>query len=479
MMPAYKRSLIVVICVFLLIHATCCWSQPSGFTPDFEVGAATGTERSGSILMAQTTHEDNPRARMRITDKPSGPREQVNADESRLSEPAPSHSPSSDLRRSENTRASRPKRVRVPEIIGRPYETALAILARAGLSAGEIRTIQSPRNSGIVLEQSPPPGTIVVEKSKVNLGISEQMEKPVARILPNPARIFQGRKAVFRSLSSPRGMIRETWKGPGGRQAGGPVFEVDTRSLTPARYEITLVVADKYGRMDETSALLEILPAAEHIATLTADPKRVQTNGMVIFTAAVKPPMEDIRYRFITGEDGGEIPSNLNSVRYSYRTPGEYRAYVVAYPRGGNPVFSRQIVIRVDPEAAAGTHESGAGPVSRDEPPAKDEPQRRVETPAKAQHEREDELPWSSLIFGAIAVSAAAYLLTRKKPGRKDPGKTPQVEIRPHKDSGKQSIEDPLAHTGTELRLRPVFDKGKQEVVLEGGFAPDERRINE
>ncbi|HMK50746.1 MAG TPA: PKD domain-containing protein, partial [Thermodesulfovibrionales bacterium] len=354
--------------------------------------------------------------------------------------------------------------------------------------------IQSPENSGLlVLEQFPSPGTIVMEKSRVNLTVSEQMERPVARILPSPVRIPQGRKAVFRSLSGPKGKIREVWKGPGGQQAGGPVFEVDTRHLTPSRYEVTLVASDRYGRTDTASALLEILPVTERIATLTADPRRVQTNRVVTFTVAVKPTMENVTYRFITGEDGGEIPSDLNSVRYSYRTPGEYRAYVVAYPRVGRPVFSRQIVIRVDPAEASVTDESGAGPVSRVEPPAKDkpqsgveppskdEPQSVVEPPAKDKSRPEDELPWSSLIFGAIAISAVVYLLTRsKKTARKNHGVPQPVGIRPHKDPGTQIIDpDRPAYAGAELCVRAVFDKGKQEVDVEGDLASDERRTDE
>jgi serine/threonine-protein kinase len=69
-------------------------------------------------------------------------------------------------------------KVRVPAVVGMSEADAVAAITRAGLDANSVQ-INSPKDAGVVIAQSPKSGTVLVEGSSVRINVSKG-PKPVA-----------------------------------------------------------------------------------------------------------------------------------------------------------------------------------------------------------------------------------------------------------------------------------------------------------
>ena len=77
-------------------------------------------------------------------------------------------------------------------------------------------------------------------------------------------------------------------------------------------------------------------------------------------------------------------------------------------------------------------------------------------------------LPWLWFIPGLLAAWAGFRLATRPKRGGKPPP-TATIRMRAVRDGGTQTLEpDAPGRSGPEIRLRPVSDRGRQEIDVTG-----------
>jgi beta-lactam-binding protein with PASTA domain len=59
----------------------------------------------------------------------------------------------------------------VPSIVGRRAAKAKAAIRKAGCAIGRIRTVHSHRRAGKVVSQSPPRGTTLAARGRVNFAV--------------------------------------------------------------------------------------------------------------------------------------------------------------------------------------------------------------------------------------------------------------------------------------------------------------------
>jgi hypothetical protein len=338
--------------------------------------------------------------------------------------------------------------VKVPNLVGFRIERAKNILKETRLQFGNLIEEISNRKAGIVFRQDPIAGTKVIVDSPVNLWIATKREKPVAKINPGYKKVVQGEKIIFKSQSTPAAEIREKWRGPNNQIGTGSRFEVLTDQLNPGQYEIVLAIMDSQEQSDKAFATLEVTPPEiiplEYRVFLEAEPNRTETGKTVIFRARLEPPTEKIGYRFIFGDGKVRDWSNEAMAEHSYSEPGNYHAYVVA---------------RIDHNIMP---ESNPVMLTIIKPSLK--------------------IPWILIIVGSLSVLAGGYYLFSRirKAGKAIKDVTPEIQIKPHRDTGIQQIEsDTNIQSDFEIRLKPILDHGKQDIEAEGSLIIGERRDHE
>jgi hypothetical protein len=429
--------------------------------------------------------------------------------------------------------------VEVPNLVRHHIDETESILREFRLQLGDITKRASDNKEGTILLQEPSAGTRVPVGSPVNLWISSKREKPVAKINPAHLRVIQGEKAVFESQSTPEGGIKENWTGPRGQKATGNSFKVYTDQLNPDSYVIMLEVIDRWGKTDKATATLEVIPTpivkynvtiqaaptsieegksvrfraainpivqgvqyrfnfgdgswsnwtreleamhvypssgiyhafvivrkeetiiaesstvqievtpTEVIPTgyqmfLKTEPNRTEPNQPIVFSASLEPSIEGAEYRFIFGDGRQRDWSNQNVVEHSYSEPGDYRAYVIA--RLDQEIISESTPVTIN----IITHLPQQTP-----------------TPTK--------VGW--IIVGLlIGLAVGYYLFSRIKRPKISKHLESSIHIRSYKDIGTQQIESETpVLSGFEICLRPVLDKGKQDIEANGSLI-DERR---
>ena len=121
----------------------------------------------------------------------------------------------------------RPHEYRLPNLVGQSMEKANATLEAMGLALGDITTIVNlSRPQGVILDQEPPPGSLVQEGSAITLAMSswhregEQIERKFAAFLyqtpygfwPKPVRIKvsdpDGDRIIYDEVDEPGATIR-------------------------------------------------------------------------------------------------------------------------------------------------------------------------------------------------------------------------------------------------------------------------------
>lgn len=338
--------------------------------------------------------------------------------------------------------------VEVPNLVRHHIDEAENILREFRLQLGEITKRASDNKEGTILRQEPSAGTRVPLGSHVNLWISSKREKPVAKINPIYKKVVQGEQALFESQSTPEGGIRESWRGPRSQTGEGRNFKVRTDQLNPGQYEIVLLIMDRQEQSDKALATLEVTPPefipTEYRVFLEAEPNRTETGKTVIFRAKFEPRAEKIEYRFIFGDGKVRDWSNEAIAEHSYPEPGNYHAYVVA---------------RIDHNIIP---ESNPVMLTIIKPSLK--------------------TPWILIIVGSLSILVGGYYLFSRirKAGKAIKNVTPEIQIKPHRDTGIQQIEsDTNIQSDLEIRLKPILDHGKQDIEAEGSLIIDERRDHE
>jgi hypothetical protein len=338
--------------------------------------------------------------------------------------------------------------VEVPNLVGQSIGQAKEILKETRLQFGNLIEEISNRKAGIVFRQDPIAGTKVIVDSPVNLWIAAKREKPVAKINPGYKKVVQGEKIIFKSQSTPAAEIREKWRGPNNQIGTGSRFEVLTDQLNPGQYEIVLAIMDSQEQSDKAFATLEVTPPEiipiEYRVFLETEPNRTETGKTVIFRARVEQPTEKIGYRFIFGDGKVRDWSNEAMAEHSYSESGNYHAYVVA---------------RIDHNIMP---ESNPVMLTIIKPSLK--------------------IPWILIIVGSLSVLAGGYYLFSRirKAGKAIKDVTPEIQIKPHRDTGIQQIEsDTNIQSDFEIRLKPILDHGKQDIEAEGSLIIGERRDHE
>jgi hypothetical protein len=109
-------------------------------------------------------------------------------------------------------------------------------------------------------------------------------------------------------------------------------------------------------------------------------------------------------------------------------------------------------------------------------PPETPKPQ-PLPTPKPSEPPPTPKLPWKAIIIGMFMGIGGYYLFSKIKRHKKVIEEvTPEIHIRPCKDVGTQQIESETpVLSGFEICLRPVLDKGKQDIEANGSLI-DERR---
>ncbi len=355
--------------------------------------------------------------------------------------------------------------VEVPNLVGQSIGRAKEILKEARLQIGSLAEDVSNRKPGTVFRQDPIAGTKVLIGSPINLRIAAKGEKPLAKINPVYKKVAQGEQADFGSQSAPEGGIREIWTGPGGQKAKGNSFKVYTDQLNPDTYEIMLEVIDGWGRTDRAKATMEVVPnpIAKYNVTIQADHTSMEEGKSVRFEAALHPPIRNIQYRFNFGDQWSDwtVESEL---QHAYSSPGMYHAFVIVRKEGKIIAESRPVDIDI----------------YRVYLPPGDRARREPIPDADGRPGIPPWLKWAGIITGLGAVFGAGYYLSTKAHNKKKEKLLgPSIHIRPYKDIGVRQIESETAvPSGFEICLRPVSDKGKQDIEAKGSLI-DERREHE
>jgi hypothetical protein len=393
--------------------------------------------------------------KIRIVDTSSGPWGHINADDFRFSSAPHFETPATPV-------LPRDQKVEVPDLVRRNISEAESILREFRLQLGDITKRASDNKEGTILRQEPSAGTRVPVGSPVNLWISSKREKPVARINPAHLRVVQGEKADFGSQSTPEGGIRESWTGPGGQKATGNSFKVYTDQLNPDSYVITLKVIDRWEQVDRATATLEVIPKpiGKYNVTIQADPTSIEEGKSVRLEAALHPPIQNVQYRFNFGDQWSDWTVE-SEIQHTFSSPGIYHAFVRVRKEGKIIAESRPVDIEI-----YRVHLPPGDGARRESVPGTD---RRPGIPPW--------LKWAGIIAGLGAVFGAGYYLSRKAHNqKKEKPSEPSIHIRPYKDIGTQQIESETpVLSGFEICLRPVLDKGKQDIEANGSLI-DERR---
>lgn len=168
------------------------------------------------------------------------------------------------------------------------------------------------------------------ESPSIALEVKKTPHKPAAKITPEHLKVTQGERALYQSLSNPKGRIRERWKGPGNQTASGSSFEMPTDHLAPGRHDVFLEVTDESGQQDGARAVLEVVARTEYRVDLRVNPSATEPGRSVRFDAVLIPLAQGAEFRFTFGDGTGTQWSRDSGVQHTYVSSGMFRAEVVA-----------------------------------------------------------------------------------------------------------------------------------------------------
>jgi len=294
------------------------------------------------------------------------------------------------------------------------YEVTLIVVDSRGQRSGAART-------GFRVLEPPPPPLAVIDPPRVTVAKGERVE--------------------FHSLSKGNGKISEKWHGPKGKRETGATFIIDTSDLEPATYTVTLGIQDHRQRTSQAIAEVVVLERSEPppvSIVLYADPNPAEQGQVVRLSAAVSgAPGGGAEYLFKANE--AIIREWSPEPRAEHVFPGEGTYTVMTFMRAGK------------------NHQWESRPVTLTIRPPK------------------SPTIWRYLIAGLLA---AIVIYGAARVFRSDVFKREKVNIQavPHADVGTQALE--FARSSDiylEVHLRPIPDKGEQNIVMDALLVKDRR----
>jgi beta-lactam-binding protein with PASTA domain len=130
------------------------------------------------------------------------------------------------------------KYLQVPNVVGKPLDDAREIIAKSGLTTGEVSTVAVPGVAGIVIRQRPEPGTRAEARQKVSLVVSKQLVSRVPRLIGRDVSLAQ------RLLVSAGLKLGTSRKADADQQAGRIISQsIDPGSSVPRNTTIDIVVS--------------------------------------------------------------------------------------------------------------------------------------------------------------------------------------------------------------------------------------------
>ncbi len=375
-------------------------------------------------------------------------------------------------------------------------------------------------------------GKTVAESRPKRVLVKIHQPPPEASISPKNVTVQQGGTARFKGTALPESAkgLHMLWSGPGVKERPGNYLEVDTSSLEPGSYRVSLKVTDKFGRSAVAAAGLKVVPLRVKV-DLTVKPASIQEGQEAGFEVRTTPELPGAEFRYHFGQDMTSGWLHSSSARHRYDEPGTYYCFEEVRKGGRIVGTSEKTVLTVRPkpepeklEVRLSSDTRSSFPGKRITFTAETLPSRndvvfqfdfgdgKGKTPwkkeARAAHSYfspgiyrvkalvktprgnifesgqlevrvEEAVPpgprWPEWEFWAAAllfgISYAIFKITRKK-GKKESryhsGSGSEVRIRLNKDEGVQEIscEKPLSD-GPEIRIRPVKDQGSQEIIEE------------
>ena len=359
---------------------TVAWSQPSGFTRDFETGNLWGWQKTGNAFNNQPTFKDNPTARHR--GEPSNHQGEYWIGTFENYQGRPGQVPGriqGDL--PTGTLTSSPFKVsfdyvdflvgggkgpatRVELLVLDPIEQTF--VSRRTASGANSETMHRVRwdvsefrgrmaRIRVVDASSGPWGHINADDFRFYSKLKPLVPHlPVLPgIQPSSVRIIKGEKATFKTKGPfPQGAFY--WIDPRGHRVKGPVLEVDTSLLNPGTYKIALWRENVFSSLAHVSkpavATLIVLPPKVHYRLrVTAYPQNVEENGQVRFKAHLLPESPTATYRFNTGDGTVTGWTSQGFFVHKYTKPGTYTATAQARVGENTEVPGNAVYITVSP----------------------------------------------------------------------------------------------------------------------------------
>jgi PKD repeat protein len=369
-------------------------------------------------------------------------------------------------------------------------------------------------------------GQQVAASSKVQVTVEIQQPTPRAEVFPRQISAQRGEVVRFKGTALPESAedLEMKWSGPRGQGETGQYFDVETSSLDPGTYKVTLRVTDRFGRSAGAQARLKVLPVTRRIS-LKVNPEKVQHGQSVELEASIEPEVSGADYNFHFGDDRSSGWLSIAGTSHRYAHPGRYCSYVEAGLPGGKTVKSEQtclevkakrvpkIVIKAEPTHAKPGQEvllrarlepsmSGVqykfifgDKQTRDwekEEAASHSYAREGTYRVKALARGEDigniesrelllKVERSNLLFWIIGILfAGSYGFYRiwkgSKNDKKGGEKLAVVKIRANRDPGVQAVVcSNELKGGTEIRICLVKDQGSQEISGEIPLTRDEK----
>jgi len=377
-----KRLLLLLICAFCILSAPP-WvqGQPPACTLDFETGTLDGWQASGRAFHFQPTLGDNPARRHRgqpsnhqgsywigtyekYQGRPGQRPGDIQGDAPRgeLSSPV-FVIPSGSLSFLVGGGSSPDTRVELDILNDRDdvgYSTAYQV---SGMNTETMRRVEWDLDpySGkrgmirIIDNSSGGWGHINADDFRFIQKIHPSIPHPAVSISPPSLTVRRGEEAVFRArLTVSNTKYRFSWRGPGGSHAQGPVFRIDTSSLSPGRYGVGLMARSPAitaaQEVLKAKAVLEVLPPPVTFRlSLQVDPRQAGENSLVNLRANLTPYSRDARFFFYFGDGGSSGWIKKNSTSHRYRVPGHYTAKASARPGNDKMVESNMVPVIVRP----------------------------------------------------------------------------------------------------------------------------------
>ncbi len=391
-------------------------------------------------------------------------------------------------------------------------------------SAGSYRILVEARAEREILGSSRP---LLIE-------VKERPPGPKAIINPQRIEVIKGEKAVFESRSTPEGLIRQNWSGPGEQGGTGHTFELRTDRLSPGEYDIFLEIMDEWEQGDHAKAVLEVkaLPP-KPVAKIFPEHRSVVKGMRALYQS--QSTLERLIEENWTGPGGQTGTGRTFDIRTDQLSPGEYEIVLEIKDRleqsdeakatiEVKPPPSPKPVAKIKPGSIEVTRGERANFKSRSTPEG--QIIESWEGPGGQIGEgRIFEVQTDQLVPGRYEIvlkvnddqgqsdrTIAILQVSDVIPATPTPTPTPQkpphepdqsfwgwiiagllilsgvsyyfflrpkaiLQVRPHKTLGTQEIEwETSFEPSLEVRLRPMSDHGEQEIESEGPLLSSEER---